>query len=268
MRKAITLIFFQPITVLEEKNAVFPQYLIIVSESIAEVSLQILADRDAKPLFQLLVKSNHPLLKDLPDDVSLELHHKWGIDGSGDHATYQQAFTEALGQAPPTKDRSVLLTAISVLQLRIVREGLPPQVLWKNPTPSSVRFCKPLRLQFKKETDESLKEKERYVLNQIESLESSRVTEVPGKILKVHHKFSMTMIDGKCRNVLTDTASFARCTACNATPNEMKVTTAVHRPVDTSTFMFGLSVLHARIRFFGVRTSQCPEERCQNMGCE
>ena len=59
----------------------------------------------------------------------------------------------------------------------------------------------------------------------------------------------MTMIDGKTRKILTDTLSFSRCTACDAVPNEMKVSTVLNRPVNTHTFKYGLSVLHATIRF-------------------
>ena len=150
--------------IVEEKKAVFPIEAISVSEKCAEVSLQILLDQNSNRLFQLLERTADPVLVDIPDGAVLEFHHKYGSDGSGDHSTYQQGFEDA----PATQDQCVLLTALSSLQLRMERpDGLPPLIVWSNPTPSSVRFCKPVRLQLINETKESLKEEHNYLEDQL-----------------------------------------------------------------------------------------------------
>lgn len=227
--------------VLEEKKNIFPPEKIAVTEVSAEIRLQDLLDYDAQRVVQLLESNGE--ISNLP--AQLEFLHKWGVDGSGEHSQYQQAFSGS--PPPPSADQSVLLTAISPLQLRELRDGLPSRAWWENPTPSSIRFCKPIRLQFKKETKDSIKDEERYITSQSEALLPSTVTTSTGKVITIIHKLTMTMIDGKARTYLTDTASFSRCCLCDATPNEMQ--NYVERPVDVSAFKYGLSILHARIRF-------------------
>lgn len=62
---------------------------------------------------------------------------------------------------------------------------------------------------------------------------------------------SLTMVDGKVCNALSSTASAQVCYVCGASPKDMNnIDTALQRPFDTSTFRFGLSTLHAWIRFY------------------
>ena len=61
----------------------------------------------------------------------------------------------------------VFFTSTVPLQLSVVNETKEEIVVWKNPRPSSSRFCRPIRLQFFKESaDSSRKELEYMEKNQ------------------------------------------------------------------------------------------------------
>lgn len=60
----------------------------------------------------------------------------------------------------------------------------------------------------------------------------------------------LTMVDGKVCSALTGTKSAARCYICQAKPTQMNNLQKVRElPVDENSFQFGLSTLHAWIRF-------------------
>jgi len=47
------------------------------------------------------------------------------------------------------------------------------KIIWKNPRPSSTRYCRPLRLQFAKETDQLAEDAEKYFKAKIEALNAT-----------------------------------------------------------------------------------------------
>lgn len=59
----------------------------------------------------------------------------------------------------------------------------------------------------------------------------------------------LTMIDGKVCNAATDTASTMRCYICGQTSKDFNKL-IVEEEVNEEALKFGLSILHARIRFF------------------
>jgi hypothetical protein len=68
--------------------------------------------------------------------------------------------------------------------------------------------------------------------------------------LSVSHNMVLTMIDGKIRNAVTSTSSTHGCYVCGAAPKQMnRIDVIVKRDVDITTYRFGLSTLHAWIRF-------------------
>lgn len=228
--------------VLEAKQKAYPSPdSVKVSGTSAEVRLQDLLNHNASRIVEVL--DSKGLLNDLAE-TDLELAHKWGCDGSGGHPQHKLKLPDEFEE-----HSSILLTAIVPLQLKVCGDAANSQVIWTNPVPSSTRFCQPLHIQFLKETKESLKEEEKYFADQIASLLPSTVVSGNGKKLRIYHRLSMTMIDGKARNILTDTSSMATCCACGATPTAMTVSSVVNRPVNTAVFKYGISVLHARIRF-------------------
>lgn len=122
------------------------------------------------------------------------------------------------------------------------------ELLWQNPTPSSPRYCRPIRIQFIKESTDMITKEIQYVEDKIRSLQESRVS-VAGKNLTVKHAMLFKMIDGKIYNAATETTCTMKCYICGATSknfNDLSKT----KEIDPETLKFGLSVVHARIRLF------------------
>jgi hypothetical protein len=61
----------------------------------------------------------------------------------------------------------------------------------------------------------------------------------------------LTVIYGKICNAVTSTTSAQVCYVCGAAPKQVnRIAEIVKRDVDVTTYKFGLSTLHAWIRFF------------------
>lgn len=68
---------------------------------------------------------------------------------------------------------------------------------------------------------------------------------------KVQHEMIFSMVDGKICNAVTDTYSTQRCYLCGATSkNFNNIDLVLKANVDKTASKFGLSTLHAWIRFF------------------
>jgi hypothetical protein len=66
----------------------------------------------------------------------------------------------------------------------------------------------------------------------------------------------LTMIHGKICNAVTSTSSAHVCYVCGAGPKQMyRIDEIVKRDVDITTYRFGLSTLHAWIRFLNVSST-------------
>ena len=72
-----------------------------------------------------------------------------------------------------------------------------------------------------------------------------------GRYISLTHKLQLTTIDGKVCNALTSKLSSRKCYVCGAKPTEMnKLDVPIRKEVDVTVYEFGLSMLHAWIRFF------------------
>lgn len=207
--------------------------LMQISAECANVDMQALMDHTSQRLLQL--PSVKQALERLPSSSTpaiLTLFLKWGVDGSSGHSMYKQAGLQG-------SDDQVLLTSVVPLRLTAV-DG---SVVWNNSTPSSPRFCRPISLEFCKETKSKLKDVEQCVGGQIASLRPLR-----DPAATVHYHLAMTMIDTKVVNALTDTSSQS-CSMCGARPSMFNDVEAVSaRPVNNTSY--GLSILHTWIRVF------------------
>lgn len=87
------------------------------------------------------------------------------------------------------------------------------------------------------------------ISKQIESLKSIEL-HVCEKVIHVGHTLICTMVNGKIVQVITNTSSASVCVVCKATPSQMnKLDLVLKKPVDLSTYQFGLQSLHCWIRF-------------------
>jgi len=123
------------------------------------------------------------------------------------------------------------------------------KIIWKNPRPASTRYCRPVRFQFIKESTKFSIEEEKYFKEKITNLVKTEII-VGDKTIYVQHILQLTMVDGKICNALTQTSS-SKCYICNAKPTQMNnIEKSLESEVHKDRFEFGLSPLHAYIRFF------------------
>ncbi|KAI4465067.1 aspartyl/lysyl-trna synthetase [Holotrichia oblita] len=83
---------------------------------------------------------------------AIKVVYKWGLDGSGGHSIYKQCFANNSLYG----DTNIILCTIVPLQMSEVTTS-GTQIFWQNPSPSSSRYNRIIRLQIEKETKESVK---------------------------------------------------------------------------------------------------------------
>ena len=179
----------------------------------------------------------HTLSEDERDTLSLIC--KWGCDGS-QQAQYKQTF-----QNDSDSDAYIFQSSFIPLQLIC---GINNKLIWQNPTPSSLRYCRPMRIRFVKESSDITNDETNYIQSATSSLHDSKVT-LTDKHLSVKHTLLLTMIDAKVCNATTLTTSTIRCYICGETSKDYN-NLSIKKEVTPETIQFGLSILHARIRLF------------------
>lgn len=222
------------IKVSEEKKKCYPNE-IRVSEKEASVSLQSLMDHTTKRLFESFSREK---VNDMTNS-NYTLTSKWGCDGSSGHAEYNQSLS------PDVSDRSLLLASMVPLSLKTNTE----EEQWRNKSPSSTRYCRPLFFEFTKETKEKVLTVVENINSDIAALGKTNV-EVFGKQFNVTHNLVFTMLDGKTAQTVTRTPSSAVCYICKAKPSEMNDLDKISmKSIDNEACKLGISSLHARIKF-------------------
>lgn len=215
-----------------------PHESLRVTATCAESNLQSLLDHTVTRLSIFLEE----VLQTITDNErnSLFITYKWGCDGS-QQAQYKQKFYN-----DADSDANIFLS--SFVPLQIVCGEKKKKIIWQNPTPSSSRFCRPIRFRYVKESTDITKEEINYVQNSIKSLNNTEV-DLHGQKFSFTHNLKMTMVDGKICNAATDTKSTSRCYICGATSKDFN---NLNKKYDAcpEALEFGLSVLHARIRLF------------------
>lgn len=71
-------------------------------------------------------------------------------------------------------------------------------VVWSNPRSSSVRFCRPIRIQWIRETTDSAKAEQKYIEDQICALQPFVMNNC-----KINFSSQLTMVDGKVCKLLS-----------------------------------------------------------------
>lgn len=209
---------------------------ITVTETSFNVELQALLDHTALRLTLYLKEVIETLTE--YERQHLILISKWGCDGS--HQTqFKQKFENAADD-----DSNIFVSSIVPVRLVVSVDGKTIKTIWQNPAPSSVRLCRPIRARFIHETKDVTKEEIKFIEQQAKNLK-----ETEGELsTKICHNILLTMVDGKVCNSATDTASTMRCYICGQTSKDFnKIQKGA---VKSENLKFGLSVLHARIRFF------------------
>ncbi|XP_060868603.1 uncharacterized protein LOC132943582 [Metopolophium dirhodum] len=179
-----------------------------------------------------------------PEDIEIyefaEFIFKWGCDGSSGQTEYHQAFTQNKNltlndphsnsdgdndtddseqnyeQDVEYTDANMFLFSLVPLRLTFGMTDDTNDILWKNLTPSSTRYCRPIKFLYKKETKYNTCKEVEAIENEIKALVPIEIV-LNNISVPVHCKLVMTMVDGKVINNLTDTSS-QRCFICNCGP--------------------------------------------------
>ncbi|KAJ8682904.1 hypothetical protein QAD02_018696 [Eretmocerus hayati] len=178
----------------------------------------------------------------------LKLRIKWGMDGLSALTAFKQQWKNAENNNNVSKqplDSSLFM--ISMVPLMLVAED--DEIVWENPTPSSVKFCRPIQFEFVKETAANTTKEYEYYKSKIDNLQPC-IMEKLGSEFRIYYECQCTMIDGKTCNVLTGQKCCNNCNLCNAKPSQSNNANFVPDiPVNEEFYAFGMSPLHCRIRF-------------------
>lgn len=107
------------------------------------------------PLQMLLNHTLQRLLASIevpPGIIKLELHCKWGADGSSGHSEYDQTPVTKESESMYSDADLFLITLVPISLYSLEEEK--KTMVWENPRPSSTRFCRPLKLLYQKESKE------------------------------------------------------------------------------------------------------------------
>ena len=119
--------------------------------------------------------------------------------------------------------------------------------VWINKKPSSTHFCRPVKLQYKKESKELSKEEEIRLREEVAGLQCYTF-EFGDKQIMIKYKVEFTIFDGKVINALTNTLSTQSCNICGAKPKEINEIELIRqKEMNSSALTLGLSSLHAWI---------------------
>lgn len=185
----------------------------------------------------------------------MELICKWGCDGSSGHNEYMQKPTESYSDEDTTSDGNLFLFSLVPLQLNAYlkdEEVGVKKCIWKNPTPSSTRYCRPIKFKYLKETSENIRLEVSAVDNEIKDLHPiSMKTETESNTdISLSYTPVFTMVDGKVINALTSSSSQS-CFICKCKPSDMNKLDTINKfTVQAENLKYGLSSLHAWIRCF------------------
>lgn len=111
------------------------------------------------------------------------LHCKWScFNGTSGFTKYKQLTSGA------SQDDTIFVT--SLVPLRLVDDI--NDVVWQNPACSSTRYCRPIRLQYVKESVDISKNEKKYISDKINSLAKFEC-----EFGTINFISQLTMIDGK-----------------------------------------------------------------------
>ncbi|CAF0886382.1 unnamed protein product [Brachionus calyciflorus] len=228
-----------------------------INETTAQQPLQDLLDHTAKRLLEIdCVKESINGLID-PNEcdqtmdgdlsISLVLKGKWGFDGATGQSIYKQNFS-----SNDSSDKCLFSVMFVPLDLRI---SCKPTSLWKNATLSSTRFCRPIKINFDKETTELIRTERDNIESQIKLLTPLVVQSLCHDLFsfQIHIKYELfiTMLDEKAVNAVTNNQSPRTCNFCLAMPKQMNKKQEIKSlKLNQDALMHGLSALHCYIHCF------------------
>ncbi|CAF1074063.1 unnamed protein product [Brachionus calyciflorus] len=161
--------------------------------------------------------------------LDLNLHCKWGFDGSTGQSQYKQY--------------QIIQQALMIIPVFYHIS------FWRKQTPSSSRFCRPIRIKYEKETSELLQDDRDEIEEQIKNLKLTSIRLLCNN-LQVEVRVRHYQIDGKAVNDISKNSSPRICNICLASPIQINNDIIQKLEPKKHTLKYGLSAFHANIRFF------------------
>ena len=256
--------------VLEAKKACYPENFTVEGYR-AQVPLQSLCNHTAERLCKYLDKVIDQL--NFEECTNLMLHFKYGSDGSSSQSNYKQQFINENGHS--IDDSSVYVSSMVPLQLVTVKKnGKLGKILWTNDKPSSPMYCRPISINFAKETTEYIIDEKVNLENQISNL-VSHTFNISFKNIKICYQFMPTMYDVKSINAITNTIYTKECYICSLRDKDLSdVDKTLITPINNDNLKYGISSLHAWIRCFeclinlAYKLSICQSQARKNDGTQ
>ncbi|KAF2880792.1 hypothetical protein ILUMI_25380 [Ignelater luminosus] len=117
----------------------------------------------------------------------MELITKWGCDDS-QQSQFQQTFFDI-----SSDDSNIFQSSLVPLRLQVnIRSH--KKILWQNPTPSSTRFCRPIRIRFLHEIVDITKEEIKYVEDQAKDLRETKTELFTSGYLRPYYTFHINYL--------------------------------------------------------------------------
>jgi hypothetical protein len=174
-------------------------------------------------------------------DITLTLFFKYGFDSSGAHEVAQQP--NAAGDHRTVKH--LMSSQLVPLQLAF-EESSGLQSLYNFPSPNSPHACRPIRLAYEKENDESILREFNRLKTELSNLEDYTVHSEPR--VRIHFYGLLTLVDGKVVSLITRINS-SRCSLCGKGRKDLRRKECTFDPIFEN-LQFGCSILHFGIRVF------------------
>ena len=232
--------------IFEVKSKCYPPDLSI-TETSAKSSLQSMVNHTLTRIISLV---NHKL--EMLDENNMEgtFYCKTGFDGASSQKVYKQAYQNTDINDAKMHEESLFQSAFVPLKLKIGDEDI-----WVNVKPNSSHFCRPLHLQYQKESKELSKAEFTNLKEELSNVEPFLLIMDNDKgrpiRVKINFKLDFTMFDGKVVNALTDTLSTQSCNICGAKPSEMNSLEKIRsKTVNYEACSLAISSLHCWIRGF------------------
>lgn len=212
--------------ILEAKKRCYPKGIEVTHKK-ASIPLKELLYTSIQRLYQAHKDDIEEAASKIPSNneyyLNTEMLVMWGMDGTTGQAQYNQANSKEDGEV--MNDSSLMTVTMTMLKL-IHKEGEGDEekitTIWENESTQSTHSCRPIQLEFEKESEEYVKKTKKHIDEQIEDLPTHLLKMHNGQDLAISYRFYFTMIDGKVLNVTTGTRSAQRCPICGATPTQMK----------------------------------------------
>lgn len=182
-----------------------------ISESEVLVPLQEMLNKTAERLCNAVA-----LEWDEQNLRNLELITTLGFDSSSGHTNLHQHCENAENEDPNTQ-QSLFVSSVVLIKLK---SCVSDECSWINPTPQSVRFCRPLRIATQKEDDLTIILEHNRLNKEINGLIPHKFKLENGKIVKVKCSVSQTLFDGKCINTIMGNKASSRCPICLRTAHQ------------------------------------------------